>query len=70
MNGYPFIERTFGPSPECEEVGMSGGCGKLCPVYQEGNCEAEEEIMAKDDEEFAKEIGKSMIRRLDESHDF
>lgn len=47
----PLDEMFYGSlsASDCEKVGMWGGCGVSCFVYQEGRCKNPEEI--KEDEE-------------------
>ena len=59
---YPdHMIQTWGPDPECEEWGESGLCGKTCPVFQRGECEVEEDIVLKDDKNYAEEIANTIL---------
>lgn len=38
MNNYPI------DLDECMKIGIWGGCGMNCPIYQAGECEYSEDI--------------------------
>ena len=64
-----FTEKNFTPYTECDRIGLSGGCGKTCPVYLEGECESEDEIRGQDDEDLATEIAQSLFRKWEREHE-
>ena len=55
---------------DCEVVGISGGCGKICSVFQSGNCDSIEEGIESGSwtKEEAIEIGYELVT-IPESED-